>query len=591
VLTTEALSLASAITPAGLAVTWSVLLVLAIAVLTRHARRRGRLLLPRLRIPTNGIDRVLLVGVIAVMAVTAVVAWYAPPNTWDSLNYHMPRVAHWAQDRSLRPFATGIEVQNNMGPGAELVVLHLYVLVGGDRLANFAEWMAMALSLVGVALVARQLGGRSPAGLIAALIVATLPSGIVQASSTMTDYVTAFWVLCAASETLALASDSEAPASTVPWLSAAAGLALLSKATAFPFLLPLGVWAAVCMLRRAQLRRAVALATLSVLIVLLLNAGHLARTISIYGSILPGDRVATHSNELRDPRALISNALKNAGLHAGTPWPGVNRVLELGVLKIHQWMALDVNDSRTTTIGEFSIEEPSRAEDRAGNPAHAWLYVIVAVLGIARRRKIGAWTLLFIGAAAAGFLIFGYLFKWQVFAVRLHMPFFVLLAPAAGVVLTRGTPPLVGRTLALALLAVSIPWLVGVEERPLLRDVEGARVPSILYEPRENLYIRGEMLQEREQLVEAVRGSGCSRVGIMLAGYAAEYPLWVFLGAPDNDLEIEWIVSGTPSARFEDAEFVACAILCDSSCPQDWSILRGLPLAGEIAGYRLFLED
>jgi hypothetical protein len=116
-------------------------------------------------------------------------------------------------------------------------------------------------------------------------------------------------------------------------------------------------------------------------------------------------------------------------------------------------------------------------------------------------------------------------------------------------------------------------------------------MPSVLYEPRENLYIRGELLEEREQLVEAIRGGGCSRVGIMLAGYAAEYPLWVFLGAPDDELEIEWIVSGTPSARFEDPEFAACAILCDSSCPQDWSILRGLPLAGEIAGYRLFLED
>jgi hypothetical protein len=591
VLTTEALSLASAITPVGVAATWGALLLVAVLVLIRRARKMGRLVLPRLRIPANWLDRVLLVGMIVVMAVTAIVAWYAPPNTWDSLNYHMPRVAHWAQDRSLRPFATGIEVQNNMGPAAEMVVLHLYVLVGGDRLANFAEWMAMALSLVGVAVVARQLGGRSPAGLIAALVAATLPSGIVQASSTMTDYVTAYWVLCAASETIALASDSEAPASILPWLSAAAGLAFLSKATAFPFLLPLGVWAAVSLLRRAQLRRAAGLAALSVLVVLLLNAGHLARTISIYGSILPGDRVATHSNELRDPRVLISNTLKNAGLHAGTPWPAVNRVLELGVLKIHQWMALDVNDPRTTTIGEFSIKEPSRAEDRAGNPAHAWLYLAVVALAIARRRKAGAKTLLIAGAAVAGFLVSSYLFKWQVFGVRLHMPFFVLLAPVAGVALTSAAPPLLGRLISLALLAASIPWLTGIEERPLLRNVEGARVPSILYEPRENLYIRGELLQEREELVAAIRGNGCSRVGIMLAGGAAEYPLWVFLGAPDDELEIEWIVSGTPSARFEDTEFVACAIICDSSCPQDWTILRGLPLAGEIAGYRLFLED
>jgi hypothetical protein len=591
VLTTEALSLVSAITPAGLASTWGALWMASVALLIRQARRAGRIVLPRLRIPRNWLDRGLLMGLIAVLGTTAVVAWYAPPNTWDSLNYHMPRVAHWAQNRSLRPFATGIEVQNNMGPGAEMIVLHLYVLERGDRFANFAEWSAMALSVLGVSLVARQLGGKPPAGLVAGITAATLPMGIAQASSTMTDYVTAFWVLCAASETLSLASDAESPGALVPWLSAAAGLALLSKATAFPFLLPLGLWAAVSLFRRAGARRGVALAALTGLIVLLLSAGHLARTIRIYGTPIPPDRLTTHSNELRDARALISNTLKNAGLHAGTPWPEVNRFLERGVLKLHQWMGLDVNDPRTTVIGEFSIEEPSQAEDRAGNPAHAWLYVAVSGLAIARRRTVGDRLLTYAGAAAAGFLVFGWLFKWQVFGVRLHLPFFVMFAPVAAAALVRAAPATIGRLVSLALLVASIPWLVGIEERPLLRGVEGARMPSILHEPRENLYIRGELLQEREALVGAIRGEGCSQVGIMLAGYAAEYPLWVFLGAPDDQLRIEWIVSGTPSSAFEDPSFVACAIVCDSSCPGDWSVIRGLPLYGEVGGLRLYRED
>jgi hypothetical protein len=590
VLVTEGLSLVSAITPWALAAAWAALLLLVALGIIRQWRRAGRLLLPTPRIPGNWLDRALLASLVAVMAVTAVVAWYAPPNTWDSLNYHMPRVAHWAQDHSLRPFATGIEIQNGMSPGAEMAVLNLYVLAGGDRLANFVEWLAMALSVIGAALVARQLGGKGPAGLIAGVVVATLPMGIIQASSTMTDYVTALWVLCAASETLSLGLANEPARAVVPWLATATGLALLTKATAFPFLLPLGLWAAYLLFRRVAFGRALGLAGVIVLIVLLLNAGHLARSVVIYGSPVAGERVATHSNELRDPRALISNALKNAALHAGTPWPGVNRVIERAVLKVHQWMRLDVNDPRTTTIGEFSVPAPTRAEDRAGNPAQAWLYVIATVLALVRWKRVGGRTVIYLLAAVAGFLVFGYLFKWQVFGVRLHLPFFVLFAPVAAVVLSTATPPFVGRTAALALFFVSIPWLVGIEERPLLRNLEGSLMPSVLYEPRGNLYIRGGALQAFTQIADRTAAAGCRQVGIMLAGGGAEYPVWVFLGAPDESLRIEWIVSGTPSARFEDPSFVPCAVVCDDSCPSEWTVVRGLPLDLQIEGYRLFMN-
>jgi hypothetical protein len=265
-------------------------------------------------------------------------------------------------------------------------------------------------------------------------------------------------------------------------------------------------------------------------------------------------------------------------------------VIERAILKVHQWIGLDVNDPRTTTIGEFSIEGPSRAEDRAGNPAQAWLYVFVGALILIRRRQAGGRLLICAGALVAGFLLFGYLFKWQVFGVRLHLPFFVLFAPVAGVGLTRALPEAFGRIAALALLLLSVPWLVGIEERPLLRDLAGSRTPSVLYETRQTLYLRGGAPPVADEIAEQTRAAGCREVGIALAGGGAEYPWWVFLGAPDPGLRIEWIVSGTPSARFEDPSFSACAVVCDSSCPAEWTRVRGLPLVFEDQGYRLFLQ-
>jgi hypothetical protein len=62
-----------------------------------------------------------------------------------------------------------------MGPGAELVVLHLYILEGNDRLANFVEWLAMIVCIIGAAKIAADLRATDRGQWIAGVFFATLP--------------------------------------------------------------------------------------------------------------------------------------------------------------------------------------------------------------------------------------------------------------------------------------------------------------------------------------------------------------------------------------------------------------------------------
>jgi len=118
----------------------------------------GILRLPRIDPPRSIPEWSLVLIVIVALSATAIVAYAAPPNRWDSLTYHMARVAHWAQAGSLGHYATGIERQNLMAPGAEIGMLHAYVLAQGDRLVNFPEWLAMVASVIGAAALAGRLG-------------------------------------------------------------------------------------------------------------------------------------------------------------------------------------------------------------------------------------------------------------------------------------------------------------------------------------------------------------------------------------------------------------------------------------------------
>ena len=128
-------------------------------------------------------QKLFLAIIFIVGASTFLTALVAPPQTWDSLTYHMSRIVHWVQNQSVDHYATGIERQNSMSPGAEFIGLNFYVLTGGDLFANLPQWISMLFSVIGSSLIARYLGAKRTGQWLTAVFVITLPSGIVQASS------------------------------------------------------------------------------------------------------------------------------------------------------------------------------------------------------------------------------------------------------------------------------------------------------------------------------------------------------------------------------------------------------------------------
>ena len=72
------------------------------------------------------------------------------PNTWDSLTYHMSRVAHWIQNGSVDYYFTTNSRQNEMGPGAEYLILFFQILTNSDNLAGFIQFFSYLLLASGI---------------------------------------------------------------------------------------------------------------------------------------------------------------------------------------------------------------------------------------------------------------------------------------------------------------------------------------------------------------------------------------------------------------------------------------------------------
>src|SRR5438093_2908125 len=144
--------------------------------------------------------RLMLLATVLLGMVSGVIALLTPTMNWDSLTYHLPRVMHWIQQGSVRHYPTACISQLQMGPWAAFVQTHLILLWSSDRLANMVQWTAMTGCATLAPWVAAELapapGTRSiRAQVLAALLVVTLPTGLVEAITPQTDYVTAFWFI------------------------------------------------------------------------------------------------------------------------------------------------------------------------------------------------------------------------------------------------------------------------------------------------------------------------------------------------------------------------------------------------------------
>ena len=193
-LVSEALSLFQALTFASLLTIWSLAVIALILLLLRT---RPRMPAPRrwladIRQAAAGLiaeEWALGAVLLVIGGATLLIAILCPPGTWDSQSYHLPRIEHWIQDGSLAFYRTAIDRQLTMPGLAELLILQLRLLSGGDRLDNLIQWFAGAGAVYLVGRIARALGGSRRGVAFARVVATTLPIGILESSSTQNDLV------------------------------------------------------------------------------------------------------------------------------------------------------------------------------------------------------------------------------------------------------------------------------------------------------------------------------------------------------------------------------------------------------------------
>jgi hypothetical protein len=504
VLVTELLSAVGRLTSAYIAAAWAIPVVIGLWFAPRLLRRR----VPRPPWPVATV----IVGLTLLLAMVLTTGLASAPNTFDSMTYHLPRVMHWLQDKSVAHYYTPISRQLYQPPFAEYAIAHIISLTETDRFAFLVQWFALIGSALGVSLIARQLGAGPLGQVLGATIFVTAPMAILQGSSTQNDLVVTFWIVVAVVAVLDSARDR--------WLrcllaGGAIGLALLTKGTAGLFLAPFIVWLVVDMTRRYG-RAALAPLAAAALLAVSLNAPHAYRNVQTFGSPF-GNEQHEYVNDEYGTGVLVSNTSRNMALEVS------GSAVESAVRQLHDLIGLDSDDPKTTWPETRFQPEFNLHEDTAPDPLQILLVVVAILTGAwIRDRRLAVYLL----AVGVGFLLFSAILRWQPWHSRLLLPLVALMAAWAASVLLRAERRWYA-VVGLALIGLGMTTAVLNESRPLVgRDsvLASGRIGEVF--PRSRPDIRNSYLSSAERL------KGCKRVTVELSGdFSGEYPMWTLLHA------------------------------------------------------------
>lgn len=483
-------------------------------------------------------------GAAAFLLLTLVAAFFGAPNTYDSLSYHLPRVATWAQQASVAPYATHDLRQLYFAPLLEVLGTHLYVMAGSDRLLGSIAWSAYALSAGLLWAAARRLAGARAAdfSLLAAL---TAGMTVAQASAFKNDLLSA--ALGAAGAFLLWQSAHRREALSAALGGAAFGLAALAKPTVYLLLAPLGLALAWALLRQGGkgLRR-LALAGLCFYAV---QVPYWQRNLQLGAGPL-GPAMGTQSESLSPP-LVVAALLKQVALHAPAAL-GLRDGAARGLDAALRGAGVDPVDPRTTSYWNqprFGLPGGGPDDATAENWAVLLLFFAVALQGAFWRGPGRVPWLL----ALAGLVIFSALIKWQPWATRLHAPFFLLAALPVGVGLA-GWRPVWAAFAALLLLLGGAPALLHLEQRPLFSS------RSVISVPRWQQCFLGRRPDLQARLMEALKpvGQDCQAVALTDGGDNPDYLVWLLLRQQGSTARVLSRGVRNESAVFETQAPAAC---------------------------------
>ena len=443
-----------------------------------------------------------------------------PPDNYDSYTYHLPRIEHWIQNRNVDFYPTNNVRQLYLSPFAEYFILTLRVLSNDILYNNFVQYFSMLNSLLLVSLITKSFGLDYKSQIIASVIALTIPMGLLQATTTQTDYVVSFFLASSVFYGIASTNDKSAPYH-IFFLCLSFALGILTKATFYIFSAPFLLFFSIYYIKQFKYRF-LYIALLSTIILLLVDFNFLFRNINEFGSPLGPKKISSYYlanlNETFGIQETLSNVSKNIGLHLALPNDSYNKSITYAIAFFHDIIFFPLNSSSTSWFSMPYEIHYSLHHDTIGNFIHIILFFISVRLCFLNLKSVNKDITGYLFALITGFFLFAFLLKWQPWQTRLDLPWFVLSAPFIAYALSRYRQKYFSSIVCIILLFISIKiTYITHPNKPIIG-------PNSIYKKEIGSYIIG--LHAANIIEAALQKNHIASVGLIMDSNFTEWQHW-----------------------------------------------------------------
>jgi hypothetical protein len=494
-----------------------------------------------------------------------------PPSNWDSMTYHMARVAYWFQNHSIAFYPTSSFRQNWMGPGSESLILVLQVLAGSDRWANSVQYLSWILCAISVPPLCRLLGLSRNLCRWAGAFAVTAPGALLQASTTQNDVVAAALLLAIVIAALSLWRPRSTTATRgLPILAVAISSGVLVKASAVIIALPLLLYLGTRWIRfllggqegtKRLLARAVLISAGLAFLVLGAQVWRRASTPT------PPWMARIFFAPFSEYRLRLFQLVASPAHHAGLPAASLavaGRVAE--VLHLEPAVLTTQRDV-AGAVPVYGLEVFRWHEGLVGNPGQFWLGLVSLAGVVFSWTRLTGRARLAVALPCTGWIALHAFVRDTPWTQRFEIPIFMLLPAAwAALVPAPGTAGRVWRPVLIAgtLVCVAYGYVCAthIEGRPL--SVESLRG----FDRAAGYYVFQPALKPiHDQVLEELSRRHCDRLGLKISRDSFDYPLtW---RAMQEGIEVRHILG--PSTW-------PCLVFSDTGPPPDsppWRAIDG----------------
>ena len=504
------------------------------------------------------------------------------PNTIDAMAYHMPKVMHWVQNSNINFYPTDDLRQLVLAPFSEFVIMHLYLLTNVDNFSGLVQWYSMFICCITVSLIVKEFGCNYKYQIFSVLFCITLPMGILQSTSTQTDYVASMWLSLIAYFILKYINSGLLR--HIFGFAFSLGLGILTKGTVYIFAFSFCIWIGLYVITNNR-KHFIYLFTVP-LIILILNIGHLNRNINLFGNPLGFNKesISTKTiNEVINIETMTSNLVRNIGLNLSVPSKKINSFTTKKITSFLNYLNISTEDPATTWNPGYGYFIPfSFYESSAPNTFHFIIIIFFVTFSMMGKKKLLYNEKYYTYAIITGFILFSLLIKWTSVNNRLLLSFFILCSPIISLLLYKYQFNKLTRILSVVLLFYSTPYVLFNKSRPLLAEmnldnkIPKFSKPFFLKQSRSEQYFiadkfysygknknRKDLYKYYSKVVEKIKLSNCDRIGFNSAGRNIEYPLWVLLkkNLDNKDLNFFIVDVENASASIEIDSEDLCAIV------------------------------